>query len=171
MAKIYLICGKICCGKSTYTRKLREEIGGAVVLSCDELVQNILGGDLGDKHDEITDKVRAYLLRKAFEIVRPNGSSVSNDSNDTSGSNVILEWGFWQQAYREKIQQEIKEAGIDYEWHFIDVTDERWAKNIKKRNASGAKDEYFVDDGLKEKCEMLFEKPRREFIQKWVVLD
>lgn len=35
-SKIYLICGKICSGKSTYSQKLRDE-HKAVILSVDEI--------------------------------------------------------------------------------------------------------------------------------------
>ena len=41
MAKVLLICGKICCGKSTYAKKLKEE-NNAVILSVDEIMLSIL---------------------------------------------------------------------------------------------------------------------------------
>ena len=37
MAKVFLICGKICSGKSTYARKLMEN-RQAVLLSADEIM-------------------------------------------------------------------------------------------------------------------------------------
>lgn len=44
MAKVYLICGKICSGKSYYSKQLKEKIN-AVILSPDEatydLIQNV----------------------------------------------------------------------------------------------------------------------------------
>ena len=36
MAKVIMTCGRICCGKTTYAQKLREE-RNAVILSIDEI--------------------------------------------------------------------------------------------------------------------------------------
>ena len=40
MAKVFLICGKICSGKGFYTRQLKEK-EHAVVLSCDEIENDL----------------------------------------------------------------------------------------------------------------------------------
>ena len=40
MAKVYLICGKICSEKTWYARKLRERVG-AVILSTDEVTWDL----------------------------------------------------------------------------------------------------------------------------------
>ena len=36
MAKVIMTCGRICCGKSTYARKIKAETK-AVILSIDEM--------------------------------------------------------------------------------------------------------------------------------------
>lgn len=84
MAKVYLICGKLCSGKSTYAKNLTETLP-AVLLSCDEITLDILSGNLGDKHDETVIKVKEYLLKKSTEILR-------------AGTDVVLDWGFWTKA-------------------------------------------------------------------------
>ena len=53
MAKIFLICGKICSGKGFYTRQLKEK-EHAVVLSCDEIENDLFHHDLGDRRDAIS---------------------------------------------------------------------------------------------------------------------
>lgn len=50
MAKVFLICGKICSGKGFYTRQLKEK-EHAVVLSCDEIENDLFHHDLGDRRD------------------------------------------------------------------------------------------------------------------------
>lgn len=40
MAKIIVICGKICCGKSYYANQIKEK-ENTVILSCDELTKDI----------------------------------------------------------------------------------------------------------------------------------
>ena len=47
MAKLVLICGKLCCGKTTYAKRLAKEIQ-AVRLSCDDIMLSLFGKDLGD---------------------------------------------------------------------------------------------------------------------------
>lgn len=42
MAKVILICGKICSGKSTYAEQLRVQ-NNAVVLSTDEITLALFG--------------------------------------------------------------------------------------------------------------------------------
>lgn len=67
MAKVILLCGKICCGKSYYTKKLQSD-QKAVVSSCDEMMMGLSLGDIGQKHDEITERVKQYLYKKSVEI-------------------------------------------------------------------------------------------------------
>ena len=81
MAKVFLICGKICSGKGFYTRQLKEK-EHAVVLSCDEIENDLFHHDLGDRRDAISADIKAYLHKKAVDIAR-------------AGCNVILDWGFW----------------------------------------------------------------------------
>lgn len=79
MAKVILICGKICCGKSYYARQLKVK-ESAVILSCDEITSALFNNDLGDKHEGILNKIKDYLLKKSVELVQ-------------IGCNVILDWG------------------------------------------------------------------------------
>ena len=55
MPKVILICGKICCGKTTYAKKLVKE-QNTVLLSCDEITLALFGQYIGEKHDEIVEK-------------------------------------------------------------------------------------------------------------------
>ncbi len=41
MAKVYLICGKICSGKSYYSKQLKEKFN-AVILSSDEATYDLI---------------------------------------------------------------------------------------------------------------------------------
>ena len=47
MAKIYLMCGKLCSGKSTRAEQLRRE-HRAVLLSVDEITLALFGQDAGE---------------------------------------------------------------------------------------------------------------------------
>jgi len=160
MAKVILLCGKIASGKSHYAQTLCKK-EKAVLLSVDELVLSIMGRDLGEKHDEITDRVQAYLFEKSVEIVN-------------AGSNVMLDWGFWTRERRSAARRFYEKKGLACEFHYMDVPDDVWYRNIEKRNSAvlaGETSAYFVDEGLMKKLESLFESPSREEIDVWFIND
>ena len=160
MAKAFLLCGKIASGKSVYAKKLCER-EKAVLLSADELVLSILGGELGEKHDEITQRVQAYLFNKSLDILR-------------AGSNVLLDWGFWTKERRQAARDFYESRGVDCEFHYTDVPDEVWRRNIEIRNRAvlaGEAEAYYMDEGLMLKLQSLFEAPEKEEIDVWYIND
>lgn len=152
-AKAILICGKICCGKSTYTETLRRE-RHAAVLSCDDLTLALFDEHLGNDHEHVTQKAQDYLLQRAKELLE-------------LGVPVILEWGFWTKKSREATARFFQEQGFETEWHYLDISKEAWHRNIQKRNQTGGG--YFVDENLMKKCEELFETPDSEEMDCWIV--
>ena len=157
MAKVFLICGKICCGKSTYAKCLQAK-DNAVLLSVDEIMLAVFGLYAGEKHDEYTERIRKYLFEKSVEIIE-------------SGINVILDWGFWTKAGRAYARDFYTERNIEYEFHYIDITDEEWETRIVSRNNSVAAGEtiaYFIDDNLAAKFADLFEPPSADEIDIWM---
>lgn len=153
MAKVYMLCGKLGSGKTWYANRLRDEVG-AVVLSCDEIMFALFDGDLGDKHDEMAERIKQYFFIKSLEIVR-------------AGSNVVLEWGFWAAAWRREARTFYEKHGVSCEMHYIDVERDAWLRQIERRNEAvrnGLADTYIVDDGLMRKLEGLFEEPEQEEI-------
>lgn len=153
MAKVILICGKLCCGKSTYAAKLRRE-RGAVLLSIDEIMLSMFGQYAGEMHDEYAARTEKYLLEKSLEII-------------DSGINVVLDWGSWTKAKRESIREFFKSRGIDFELHYLDVPDSVWRERIVKRNntvSEGNNSAYYVDENLAAKFQAIFEPPTAEEI-------
>lgn len=146
MAKVILICGKICSGKSTYAERLRDQIN-AVILSVDEIMLGIFGQSAGEKHDKYVICVQKFIFDKSLEIIR-------------IGTNVILDCGFWTKEHRNHAKEFYKKHGIPVELHYIDISDEIWRQRLEKRNAAvsaGETNAYFVDEGLEEKFASGFE--------------
>ena len=157
MAKVLLICGKICCGKSTYAKKLKEE-NNAVILSVDEIMLSIFGQHAGEKHDEYATNTQKYLFNKAIEFVN-------------AGVNVILDWGFWRASDRANAKEFYQSKAMECEMHYIDISEETWKARLEKRNAAvlaGESNDYFVDENLAKKFEAIFEVPLEEEINVWV---
>lgn len=155
--KVYMTCGKICSGKTTYAQKLRQK-NKAVVLSIDEIMLSMFAQDAGDKHDYYVEKLKEYLFKKSLEIIE-------------SGINVVLDWGFWTKTERNYARKFYADHKVACEFHFIEVDDEEWKKRIEKRNLSVGHNEgaaYYVDEGLAQKFVEIFEKPEPSEIDVWV---
>lgn len=157
MAKVYMMCGRICTGKSTYAKKLRD-MHKAVILSVDEITLALFGHDVGDMHDTYVERAEKYLYDKSVEMI-------------SSGINVVLDWGFWTKRERDEAKEFYGAKGIECEFHFIDISDEEWISRVEKRNKAvleGNSDAYYVDEGLAQKFAGIFEKPDKSEIEVWI---
>jgi len=156
--KVIAICGRIAVGKTWYTNHvLLKRSPNAVTLSADELMTTLFPEGLGTAFDRVAAHTKAYLLKKASELA-------------LAGCDVILDWGFRGKEERCETKAFFAERGIVSEWHYIDISAERWQRNIDSRNravAEGATDVYPVDQGLLDKLNAHFEVPDPEEIDCW----
>ena len=153
MAKVYMMCGRICSGKSYHAEMLRKE-RGAVVLSVDEITLALFGQDAGDKLDEYVARTEELLYRKSLDILE-------------CGIDVILDWGFWTRKERAYAREYYSSRGIGYELRYIDIDDGEWHRRLQKRNRDVLEHRsraYYVDDGLAAKFESVFEEPGEDEI-------
>lgn len=153
MPKVYLICGKICSGKSTYAEQLRV-LNNAVLLSTDEITLSLFGQHCGDKHDDYVERTQNYLFNKSLELIEV-------------GINVILDWGFWMKEERDYAREFYNSRNIVCEFHYIDISDDTWKARLKKRNSAILAEEttaYYIDDNLAEKFASIFEVPSKDEI-------
>ncbi len=149
MAKVTAICGKICCGKTTYARRLCGR--GAALLSIDEIMLALFGRDAGEKHDVYSARAERYLLAKAAELV-------------FAGIDVVLDWGLWTAAKRREIRAYFGRLDIPFELYYIDIDEKTWRERIAARNHDvmlGRADAYLVDEGLALKFASIFEPPEK----------
>ena len=77
---------------------------------------------------EVLHKVMEYIYRKSLEIYE-------------TGISVILEGGFWQRELREEASSFYAAHGITPQWHYVDVSEEAWKRNIEMRNQQALKGE------------------------------
>ena len=121
MSKVYLICGKICCGKTTYAKKLYKD-NHAILLSVDEIMLSLFDQCCGEKlHQEYEKRIKNYLFDKSLEIIE-------------KGFDVILDWGFWTKEERNATKTFYKSRNIDCELHYIEIDEEAWEYRLNKRN-------------------------------------
>ena len=157
MAKVVLICGKICSGKTEYAKSLLR-LNHTVLLSVDEITLALFGTDTGEEHNSMVEKTQKYLFQKSIQIIG-------------SGINVVLDWGFWTHDDRQEATSFYKEHGIDFEWHYLDISNEQLKRNLNKRNKEIEKKNlsfYYFDNDLAEQFWDMFEVPLKEEIYVWV---
>ena len=119
MSKVIMTCGLICCGKSTYAKKLQAE-QNAVILSIDDINLKLFPDGSGELHDTYALRAEQYLLNLSIQILH-------------AGVDVILDWGLWTREIRNRIRQfYASNDGIKTELHYLRITPEEWKRRIEK---------------------------------------
>jgi len=157
MKKIILLIGPVCCGKTTYARSLPD----TMLISCDQLMQTLFPEGCGEHHDRLAARARGYLLSLARQCA-------------DAGVTPVVDFGFWTPALRREAIDALD--GCELDWRWLRISDAEWARRIAKRNAAieaGKADpsDYYVDEGLLEKCRSLFIPPEPDKLPGLTILD
>lgn len=149
MSKVYLICGRICSGKTTYSKKFCKE-NNAVLLSVDEIMLSLFDQCCGPKlHMEYDRRIKGFLFDKSLEILE-------------TGVDVVLDWGFWTRNERNFAKNFYKSRNIECELHYIEVSDKTWENQLNKRNSEVLENRtkaYFMEHSTALNFASKFEKP------------
>jgi len=152
MAKIILLCGKICSGKTFYANKIKDK-EKAIILSIDELTFYMFDNRKGENYTDLSKRAINYFKVKSLDIV-------------DKGINVILDIGLWSSRERREIKEFFNEKGINIEIHYIHIDDISWEKNINERNKridEGNRGmDFYVTETLKEKMVKYWEEPTKD---------
>ncbi len=157
MGKVIIVCGKICSGKSYYSKSIKSSLN-AVIISPDEATYELINNEQGEFYNIFSERLNKYLTKKVGEIAQ-------------AGANVIFERGLWSKEDRKNIREYYKNKGIECEIHYVCVDDETWKININERNkkideGKGGSD-FYLDEGLLKKLEAKWEEPSKEEIDVW----
>ncbi len=156
MPRVIVVCGRLCSGKTTYAKKLRDECG-AMILSADELMLALFPEGAGEKHDIYVRRTEDYLLNLSLQILQ-------------AGTDVILDWGLWTPELRRKIRSFYNDHGVKLEVIYLRLSEEEWQRRIRKRNAAVEQQmnraAYYVDEGLLQKFKDLFREPSAEEVDR-----
>lgn len=148
MASIYLLCGQIASGKTTYAQLLKQK-EPAIILSCDDLMLTLFDSCLGPRHDEVYHKCSDYFYQLALQIIETNVS-------------VILDLGYWTAAQRLHAKNFFKERGLIPKLYYFDVPYQQRMAQLKERNAllhHSTTRVYIIESELLERLDAKFEKP------------
>ena len=149
MTEVHLICGKVGAGKSTYATTLARA-NRALVLSLDEwtieLYDHPPTRELFDDH---VARCSELMVRLAERLVK-------------LGTEVVLDFGFWKQDFRETVRRRIERAGGRPVLHYLDVApEERW-KRLQARNHDRKDHAYVLSRAEFDEFEGKFESPTEE---------
>ncbi len=158
MSKVYLICGKICSGKTTYSKKICSE-NNAILLSVDEIMLSLFDQCCGEKlHQEYEKRIKNYLFDKSFEFLE-------------KGFDVVLDWGFWTKEERDYVKEFYESRNIECELHYIEISDEKWELQLSKRNKETLENKtkaYYLERNRALEFASRFKKPEDDEIDEFV---
>lgn len=124
--KAYLITGGTGAGKTTYARRLADEVGG-VRFSIDDWMTHLFWMD---SPDEMTYDWAMERIARAERQIWETASQIIE-----RGRPVIFDLGFTKADHREKFAKLLRGATIPFALHWVDVpSEQRWAR-VETRNA------------------------------------
>ena len=129
---VYVICGFIGAGKTTFARKLEKETG-AIRITKDEWVAKIFGNKItSDKNFEKYDKnITELATNIAFKILR-------------AGKDVIIDEGFWVKSQREDIKKKISEVGAKPILYYVESPVEKMRERVVTRSNIPPEDSFEI---------------------------
>ena len=154
---IILICGKIASGKSFYAEKLMRE-RSAILFSMDELFEICKLDFFNDEHNKLYPRIQRYLYEKAAALTE-------------FGIDVIMDSGFWSKQERKYVTHVLNQLKVPFEWHYIDISDNDWDRNIQERNndvATAGVSQFLIDSHKKQEINAEFETPDQDEIDVWI---
>lgn len=139
---LYIICGFLGAGKTTYSQKLAKEMG-AVNLNPDEYCMKLFTQEEYEQNwNECFSKTIDYLWEKVNEYAKQKKS-------------VIFDMGFWTKQSRYEAAEKAKQSGFLPIIHYLYASEKILKERISKRKGA------IADYNLKhfDELKMQFEEP------------
>jgi predicted kinase len=128
---VYIICGFIGAGKTTFAKKLEEKTG-AVRITKDEWLIHLIGNDpLIDRFEEYNDKFCELSRGVAFQLVE-------------KGIDVIIDEGFWAKEQRVELRRRIDAIGAKEVLYYVEAPIETIRERVVGRNNNLTKDSFKI---------------------------
>jgi predicted kinase len=128
---VYVICGFIGAGKTTFAKKLEEKTG-AVRITKDEWSISLIGNDPTiDGYAEFDTKICELSRDVAFQLVE-------------KGIDVIIDEGFWAKEQRIELRRRIEAIGAKEVLYYLDTPIETIRERVEGRNINLTKDSFKI---------------------------
>jgi predicted kinase len=125
MPTLYIIQGFLGAGKTTYSKKLAEEVQ-AIRLNGDEWCENHFSSQQLDENWNL-------CFSKAIETLWEEA-----ENNLRNGKSVILDFGFWTKESRDFAISKAMELKVQTEHHYIYAPDNILLERLRHRKGSVA---------------------------------
>jgi len=163
MSKIHIVCGPQGAGKSTYSKKLSEEVNG-VHLSIDNWMWKLYGEDLPKPLNF------SWIMERVERCEQQIWSTTEKIAK--CGSDVILDLGFMKMKKRQLFMSLAKEQSLSSQLHFVKASHSLRKKRILERNEKkGETYSFEVTPGMFDFMENEFEVPTSQELIKAIVID
>ena len=147
----HIICGSTGAGKSTYAKRLADDVGG-IHFAIDEWMVALFWKDSPDPIEfawamERVNRCEVQIAAMALQCVK-------------RGVPAILDLGFTKAAHRRKFAEIASASNIDVTLHYLDVpADVRWMRVQNRNIVKGAAFSLEVDRGMFDFVEGMWEAP------------
>jgi len=146
---VYLICGFIGAGKTTFAKKLEEKTG-AVRITKDEWSISLIGNDPTiDGYAEWDTKIIELSRNVAFQLAE-------------KGIDVIMDEGFWEKETRDKMKRRIDAIGAKTVMYYVETPIETIRERVVGRNNNIMKDSFKISPEMLDNYLMNWQPPSEE---------
>jgi predicted kinase len=122
MAKAHLIHGYLGAGKTTFARRLEQELR-AIRFTHDEWMSRLYGDDpSAEMFPEYSERISGLI-----DSVWPRCLEL--------GLDVVLDLNFWKRKQRDRVREEVRALGADVCLYRLVCSDEEAWRRIERRNA------------------------------------
>lgn len=148
---VYMLCGFVGSGKTTYAHRLEAE--GCVRLSIDEWIFGRHGRHGVDYDESLYPTHEAAALEDLDERLRKLVAG---------GADVVLDYGFWSREMRDRYKQLIDEAGGRWRLLYLDVDLDEIGRRLERRNREGGANALVVAERHFQEFRMRWQPPVSE---------
>ena len=146
---VYLICGFIGAGKTTFAKKLEEKTG-AVRITKDEWSIRFIGNDPTiDGYEEWDRKIIGLSRDIAFYLAE-------------KGINVIMDEGFWTKEERDELRRKIDAIGAKAVMYYVETPIETIRERVVGRNNILTKDSFKISREMLDNYLMYWQPPSED---------
>ena len=146
---VYLICGFIGAGKTTFAKKLEEQTG-AVRITKDEWSIRLIGNDPTiDGYETWDHKIIGLSRDVAFYLAE-------------KGIDVIIDEGFWAKEQRDEMKRRIASVGAEAVLYYVETPIETIRERVVGRNNNLTTDSFVISREMLDEYLMYWQPPRED---------
>ena len=134
-ATVYVLCGFIDAGKTTFAKKLEEQTG-AVRITKDEWLIQMVGNDPTiDGYEGYDSRICGLSRDVAFQLA-------------AKGIDVIIDEGVWSREQRDTLRKRAEAVDARAVVYFLDTPIETIRERVARRNMNAARDSFKISGEL-----------------------